>query len=84
MNESDHDLLIRIDANLIAFNKQFQEHVIQDAREFAKLETSLGAAHRRMDYIGRVFTMCSGVGSFLALIGLITGILLSVRKMGWW
>ena len=82
MTESDHDLLIRIDTNHIAFNRVFQEHIIQDAKEFANIDLKVSAAHRRIDSISKVFSMMAGVGSFLGIVSLIVGIMIGLRQVG--
>ena len=39
--EMDHDVLIRIDTNLLAFMKRFEEHEKKDDRRFNVLEKAL-------------------------------------------
>jgi len=47
---SDHDLLIRIDANLITFMKAFLDHEANDVKTFAKHEAILDM-HTKALYI---------------------------------
>ena len=70
-SENDHDLLIRIDTNLVAFNKAFREHTDQDAKEFGKIDLKLNAAHNRIDSFVRVRDM---VISSVAVVSLIVGL----------
>lgn len=84
MNESDHDLLIRIDTNLVAFNKSFLEHVTQDAKEFGKIDLKITAAHKRIDSLIRVRDMVSGATALIGFMSLVLGILFTARRMNLW
>ena len=84
MNETDHDLLIRIDINLVAFNTSFQEHIIQDAKQFGLLDIKVSAAHTRLDAIAKSFAMIAGAGSLIGIVGLIIGIVVGIHTLGWW
>lgn len=80
----DHDLLIRIDANLVAFNKAFLSHCEADAKEFAILEKSVQAVHRRVDNFTKIVNMGSGIIAFLGVVSMVSGILFTLHKTGLW
>lgn len=84
MNESDHDLLIRIDTNLVAFNKVFLEHTNQDAKEFGKIDLKITSAHKRIDSLIRVRDMVSGAIALVGFLSLILGIVFTAHRMNLW
>ncbi len=48
-NQSQRDMLIRIDENTKGFRKEFEGHLLTDASSFAKLEQSASKLHERID-----------------------------------
>lgn len=55
---SDHDILLKIDANLDSFMKQFEEHKKEDNIRFDKLD-------KRTGWIEKCVYMASGVIVFI-------------------
>lgn len=83
MDASDHDLLIRIDTNLVAFNKSFQEHLINDIKEFANIELKLMAAHRRLDGFVNIANRVLGGFMLVTIAGSIAGVFVAFKNLGW-
>ena len=84
MIESDHDLLIRIDAHLNSIVKWQEEHSVLDEKRFSNIDSKLVSAHKRMDILFKVFNMVTGAWTFIGIIGTVVGVIVGIHKVGWW
>jgi len=63
LDREERDLLIKIDTTVSNISAQFLQHCEDDAKVQGGLGKSLGAVHRRIDWL-----MISGVGGIIILV----------------